>query len=72
MANEAALIAARRGADAVSMVDFDAASDRVIGGLEKKNKVQLATCQLLWLSTVSNSLQLACSAEFDCGKGQLW
>eukprot|EP00891_Asterochloris_glomerata_P002430 jgi/Astpho2/2430/e_gw1.00044.20.1_t len=39
VANEAALIAARRGADAVSMVDFDAASDRVIGGLEKKNKV---------------------------------
>ena len=47
VANEAALIAARRGADAVSMVDFDAASDRVIGGLEKKNKVQAATTHLL-------------------------
>ena len=47
VANEAALIAARRGANAVSMVDFDAASDRVIGGLEKKNKVQAATTHKL-------------------------
>lgn len=37
--NEAALIAARAAKDAVSMVDFEAATDRVIGGLEKKNKV---------------------------------
>jgi AFG3 family protein len=37
--NEAALIAARRSAAAVSMPDFEAAVDRVIGGLEKKNKV---------------------------------
>ncbi|EIE26613.1 ATP-dependent metallopeptidase Hfl [Coccomyxa subellipsoidea C-169] len=37
--NEAALIAARAGKDFVSMVDFEAATDRVIGGLEKKNKV---------------------------------
>lgn len=37
--NEAALIAARGGKDSVSMVDFESAVDRVIGGLEKKNKV---------------------------------
>ncbi|CAL8466929.1 g6465 [Coccomyxa elongata] len=37
--NEAALIAARAGKDFISMVDFEAATDRVIGGLEKKNKV---------------------------------
>ncbi len=37
--NEAALIAARSGKDEVSMVDFEAATDRVIGGLEKRNKV---------------------------------
>ncbi len=37
--NEAALIAARNDKDAVEMVDFEAATDRVIGGLEKKNKV---------------------------------
>lgn len=37
--NEAALIAARRSAVAVGMVDFEGAVDRVIGGLEKKNKV---------------------------------
>ena len=41
VANEAALIAARSGKDAVGMVDFEAAVDRVIGGLEKKNKVRL-------------------------------
>jgi len=37
--NEAALIAARRSKKTVSMSDFDYALDRVIGGLEKKNKI---------------------------------
>ena len=37
--NEAALIAARKGKSAVDMSDFQAAIDRVIGGLEKKNKI---------------------------------
>lgn len=37
--NEAALIAARGAKDFVGMVDFEQAVDRVIGGLEKKNKV---------------------------------
>ena len=37
--NEAALIAARKGKDAVEMQDFQDAVDRVIGGLEKKNKI---------------------------------
>ncbi|MGA2402635.1 MAG: ATP-dependent zinc metalloprotease FtsH [Syntrophobacteraceae bacterium] len=37
--NEAALIAARRGADEVSMAHFQEAADRIIGGLEKKNRV---------------------------------
>lgn len=36
--NEAALIAARGNKDAVGMIDFESAIDRVIGGLEKKNK----------------------------------
>lgn len=39
--NEAALIAARKGKDAVEMSDFQDAIDRVIGGLEKKNKIIL-------------------------------
>ena len=42
VANEAALIAARSGKASVSMVDFEAAVDRVIGGLEKRNKARLA------------------------------
>ncbi|MEL6616033.1 MAG: ATP-dependent zinc metalloprotease FtsH, partial [Bacteroidota bacterium] len=37
--NEAALLAAREGKDAIEMVDFERAIDRVIGGLEKKNKL---------------------------------
>src|SRR5215469_4506688 len=37
--NEAALIAARKNKDAVDMADFQDAIDRVIGGLEKKNKI---------------------------------
>ncbi len=37
--NEAALIAARKGKQAVDMSDFQDAVDRVIGGLEKKNKI---------------------------------
>jgi len=37
--NEAALIAARKGKNAVDMNDFQDAIDRVIGGLEKKNKI---------------------------------
>ncbi|CAK9187274.1 unnamed protein product [Ilex paraguariensis] len=37
--NEAALIAARREETQVTMDHFDAAIDRIIGGLEKKNKV---------------------------------
>jgi len=37
--NEAALIAARKGKTGVEMIDFQDAIDRVIGGLEKKNKI---------------------------------
>jgi AFG3 family protein len=39
--NEAALIAARKNKTAVDMSDFQDAIDRVIGGLEKKNKIIL-------------------------------
>ncbi|OLY91304.1 membrane protease FtsH catalytic subunit [Cnuella takakiae] len=37
--NEAALIAARKNKAGVDMADFQDAVDRVIGGLEKKNKI---------------------------------
>ena len=37
--NEAALIAARKNKESVDMADFQDAIDRVIGGLEKKNKI---------------------------------
>ena len=37
--NESALVAARRNKKAVDMDDFNYALDRVIGGLEKKNKL---------------------------------
>ncbi|PSR02835.1 MAG: AAA family ATPase [Bacteroidetes bacterium QS_8_68_28] len=37
--NEAALLAARKDKDAIGMDDFEQSIDRVIGGLEKKNKI---------------------------------
>jgi cell division protease FtsH len=37
--NEAALLATRRGAEAVSMRDFNEAIERLIAGLEKRNRV---------------------------------
>jgi AFG3 family protein len=37
--NEAALIAARYNKETIEMIDFQAAIDRVIGGLEKKSKI---------------------------------
>jgi cell division protease FtsH len=37
--NEAALLAARRGAEAVTMDDIDRATDRIVAGLEKKNRL---------------------------------
>lgn len=39
--NEAALIAARKGKTEVHLDDFNDAVDRIIGGLEKKNKIIL-------------------------------
>ena len=38
LVNEAALVAARRDAESVAMADFQQAADRIIGGLEKKNR----------------------------------
>jgi len=37
--NEAALLATRRGADAVTLEDFNQAIERMVAGLEKKNRV---------------------------------
>ncbi|MEX0686155.1 MAG: ATP-dependent zinc metalloprotease FtsH [Balneolales bacterium] len=39
LCNEAALLAARRGKEHVKMIDFQDAIERVVAGLEKKNKL---------------------------------
>jgi cell division protease FtsH len=39
LVNEAALLATRRGADAVSMADFSNAVERIVAGLEKRNRL---------------------------------
>jgi len=39
LVNEAALLATRRGADAVSLADFTAAMERIVAGLEKRNRL---------------------------------
>jgi len=37
--NEAAVLATRRNADAVTLDDFTAAIERIVAGLEKKNRL---------------------------------
>lgn len=39
LCNEAALLAARRGADKVYMLDFNEAIERTVAGLQKKNRI---------------------------------
>lgn len=39
LVNEAALLATRRAADAVSLIDFVSAIERIVAGLEKKNRL---------------------------------
>jgi cell division protease FtsH len=39
LVNEAALLATRRGAEAVTMADFTAAIERIVAGLEKRNRL---------------------------------
>ncbi|HZU89803.1 MAG TPA: AAA family ATPase, partial [Stellaceae bacterium] len=39
LVNEAALLATRRGAEAVTMSDFNQAIERIVAGLEKKNRL---------------------------------
>ena len=39
LVNEAALLATRRGADAVAMIDFTAAVERIVAGLERHQRV---------------------------------
>jgi cell division protease FtsH len=39
LVNEAALLATRRGSDAVSMTDFNNAVERIVAGLEKRNRL---------------------------------
>ncbi len=39
LVNEAALAATRRGADAVAMTDFNTAIERIVAGLERKNRL---------------------------------
>ncbi|HRH85630.1 ATP-dependent zinc metalloprotease FtsH [Aquincola tertiaricarbonis] len=43
LVNEATLRAAKRGKDAVDMQDFEEALDRIVAGLEKKNRVMNPT-----------------------------
>ncbi|MBV9828620.1 MAG: ATP-dependent zinc metalloprotease FtsH [Alphaproteobacteria bacterium] len=39
LVNEAALLATRRGADSVSLADFTGAMERIVAGLEKRNRL---------------------------------
>ena len=39
LVNEAALLATRRGADSITMMDVEAAIERLVAGLEKRNRI---------------------------------
>src|SRR5690606_1387600 len=39
LCNEAALVATRRGSDVITLHDFTAAVERIVAGLEKKNRL---------------------------------
>jgi len=41
LANEAALLATRRKADSVALVDFNQAIERIVAGLEKRNRLMI-------------------------------
>jgi cell division protease FtsH len=43
LVNEAALLATRRGADATSLADFGNAVERIVAGLEKRNRLLNST-----------------------------
>jgi cell division protease FtsH len=43
LVNEAALLATRRGAETVSLADFTEAVERIVAGLEKRNRILNAT-----------------------------
>ncbi|UYN96830.1 MAG: ATP-dependent zinc metalloprotease FtsH [Enhydrobacter sp.] len=43
LVNEAALLATRRGADAVALEDFTQAIERIVAGLEKRSRILTAT-----------------------------
>ena len=73
MCNEAALIAARGAKDFISMVDFEAAVDRVIGGLEKRNKVGVSFVYLLRSSPLLRHGGAGYSLHVVCAKvAKVW
>jgi len=63
LVNEAALLATRRGADAVALGDFTAAVERIVAGLEKKNRLlnpferRVIACHEMGHALVAMSLQ---------------
>ena len=54
--NEAALIAARNNEKGITLWHFELAMDRVIGGLEKKNKVWIYL--MLWVCHLADTCDL--------------
>jgi hypothetical protein len=68
--NEAALVAARANEATVTMPHFEQAIDRVIGGLEKKNKVCCGETALFGWDCVT--LQAAISWRLHCGCVSQW
>jgi hypothetical protein len=65
--NEGALVAARSGKESVDMIDFETAIDRVIGGLEKKNKVCVGVRESGHEQGEGTEVQRSAADCFPCG-----
>lgn len=63
--NEAALVAARANEAMVNLFHFEQAIDRVIGGLEKKNKV--GCCQMEVATCAAAGVAASCCRSLHLG-----
>ncbi|MEM5790267.1 MAG: ATP-dependent zinc metalloprotease FtsH, partial [Syntrophobacteraceae bacterium] len=64
--NEAALLAARRKKDAIGMEDLDESVDRIVAGLEKKNRViNPKEKRIVAYHETGHALVAACTPEMD-------
>ena len=68
--NEAALIAARNNKKQVEKEDFLSAIDRIIGGLERKNKIIIQKNQVVGVTDQAINAAFDAAKHNACGRGE--